>query len=144
VLSRQFALGSLDPDASPVVCQSLDRTESGFPRRVFLDGVFSATASSDVGLAVDAVVSFDGVNGWLATQPARSRANAGATALAGEFDLAPGAARGSAGSWWLACAATFSDSSATCACDRQRNTRASLIVAAACPVRWATVASGHR
>jgi len=95
VLSRQFAAGPLDPGTSPVVCQTLDRTETGFPRQVFLDGVISATASLDVGLAADPVVSFDSGVTWLslATQDQRGavRANRwGNLRTLGSFELAPG------------------------------------------------------
>jgi len=95
VVSRQVASGALDPGTSPVVCATTDRTESGFQRRVSLDGVFTATAGADVGLATDPVVSFDAGATWLpvATQGQRGlvRANRWANLRSlGSFDVAPG------------------------------------------------------
>jgi hypothetical protein len=95
VLPQQAVTGALDPDASPVVCATTDRTETGFPRRVFLDGVFTATASADVGLAADPVISIDSGVSWLslATQGQRGfvRANRWVNLRSlGSFDLPAG------------------------------------------------------
>ncbi len=95
VLPQQAMTGALDPGASPVVCATADWTETGFPRRVFLDSVFTATAIADVGLAADLVVSFDSGVTWLSinTQGQRGlvRANRwGNLRSLGNFDVAPG------------------------------------------------------
>src|SRR5688572_28835994 len=57
------ASGAIDLDANSVVCQTSDFTAEGFARIAFADLRFGATATTDVGLAADLVMSMDqGVN----------------------------------------------------------------------------------
>jgi hypothetical protein len=95
IVSQRFAFAALDPGADPIVCAEGDRIVSGFPRRARLDGVLTAHAPSDLGLAVDPVVSTDSGATWQAitTQGQRGFVRAdqwGNLRSLGEVDLAPG------------------------------------------------------
>jgi hypothetical protein len=56
--------GAIDLDASPVVCQTNDFTADGFARIAYADLRFGATATADVGLAADLVMSLDAGVTW--------------------------------------------------------------------------------
>ena len=63
-VQQQAASGVLDPSTAPVVCATADWTATNFPRRVYLDAVFTATAPGDIGLMVELVASGDGGVTW--------------------------------------------------------------------------------
>ena len=54
------APGAVDLDANVVVCQTTDLAITGYPRTAYVDLSLSATATADVGLASDLVISTDG------------------------------------------------------------------------------------
>ena len=47
-----------------VVCQTTDLAITGYPRTAYVDLSLSATATADVGLAADLVISTDGGRTW--------------------------------------------------------------------------------
>jgi hypothetical protein len=58
------APGAVDLDANVVVCQTTDLAIAGYPRTAYVDLSMSATATADVGLAADLVISSDGGGTW--------------------------------------------------------------------------------
>ena len=91
-VTAQANSGALDPDASPIVCATADFTATGFPRRVQIDAVFTATAGGDLGFAAELVASVDAGATWQAvtTQPIRGNVRAGHWAnlrALGHFDV---------------------------------------------------------
>lgn len=63
-LSVDGAPGALDLDAGPVVCATADVVLAGYPRRVMLDALLSATAPAPADFVLQAVVSADGGGTW--------------------------------------------------------------------------------
>jgi hypothetical protein len=87
--------GAVDLDADPVVCVSEEIATGNYTRRAIADGVFSATASADVGFAADAVASFDGGTTWTPLSSVGNRGFAAAdhwghVRVQGGADLAAG------------------------------------------------------
>jgi kumamolisin len=64
VLSAQAQPGTIDPDASPVVCQTTDFAVVNFPRRAMVDAILSGEGAADVTFVTDAVASFDAGATW--------------------------------------------------------------------------------
>ena len=64
VLFVSAAPGALDPDGDPVVCQTADFAGSSFPRRAFVDAIFSGIATAELAFAADLVASFDQGASW--------------------------------------------------------------------------------
>ena len=71
--------GALALDAAPIVCQSAALATATFPRRAVLDGALHATATADVSLATELVVTTDGGANWVAvtSQPSSGSITAG-------------------------------------------------------------------
>ncbi len=67
VLWKQESPGAIDLDTSVSVCQTTDFSQHDYPRRAFVDIVFSAKATGDADLLAEAVVSFDGGQSWFST-----------------------------------------------------------------------------
>ncbi len=82
------APGTADLDANLVVCQTGSQTIDGFPRRAYVDAVFSATAVAEVTLAADLVQSTDGGANWTAMNTVGNKGTIGANQWAGLADLA--------------------------------------------------------
>ena len=75
-------------DANLVVCQTGSQTIDGFPRRAYVDAVFSATAVAEVTLAADLVQSTDGGTNWTAMNTVGNKGTIGANQWGGLADLA--------------------------------------------------------
>ena len=68
----------LDPDTTPIVCQTGDFLADGFARVAYVDSRFSSTANADVELAAQLVMSADAGASWIDIGPFGSRTSVAA------------------------------------------------------------------
>ena len=87
-LRRDLAPGSVDLDASPVVCQTDDFAVYDFPRRAYLDVTLSVTSPSDVHLAADLAYSNDAGVTWTNLNAIANRGSSAANQWGALSDIA--------------------------------------------------------